>query len=293
MSFAEEFLFPLPHLDEQRVIADKLDSVFDRIDEAREAQEQAEEIGDGLLFSVFLDMVEDADTESVQTGDVIEESQYGISEAMNEEGLGYPILRMGNYDSKGNMDYSKLKHVELSDDEFEKYRLEEGDILFNRTNSKELVGKTAIHDGELDDAVFASYLIRVYLDRDKILPEYFVNYLNSPYGQAELDKKAKQSVSQANINSTQLREMDFELPPLSKQREIVERLESAEDRIDEIREASERMSEILDELPKSVLDKAFRGELVDYEADERQEAKEEQRSKPTPDGNGTATLDDF
>jgi hypothetical protein len=71
-------------------------------------------------------MVDESDTEPLQTGDVIEASQYGISEAMNEEGRGYPILRMGNYDSKGRMDYSELKHIEVSDDELDKYKLEKG-----------------------------------------------------------------------------------------------------------------------------------------------------------------------
>lgn len=283
---------PVPPITEQRAISAKIDSLFERVDEARAAQEQAEKLEDKALFSIFLDMVEEAETQSIQTGDVIDESQYGISEAMNEEGRGYPILRMGNYDSKGNMDYSEVKHVELSDDEFQKYRLVEGDILFNRTNSKELVGKTAIYDGELEDAVFASYLIRVYVDENKVLPEYFVNYLNSPRGQAELDKKAKQAVSQANINSTELRELDFELPTLAKQHEIVERLTSMEDRLDEIRSASDRMSAVLNALPKSILDKAFRGELIDYKGVEDKHEK----SKPEPklsDGSGQVTLEDF
>lgn len=259
-----EIELPLPPIDEQHAIAEKLDSLLVKIQETQEAQEEVDEISDKLLFSLFLDMVDEVESKDVQTREVITESQYGISEAMNEEGKGYPILRMGNYDSKGRMDYTELKHVEISNSEFEKYRLKEGDVLFNRTNSKELVGKTAIYDGQLDNAVFASYLIRVYLDDEKVLPEYFVNYLNSPRGRSEIDKKSKQAVSQANINSTELREMDFELPSLSQQQEIIENLNVVKKNIEEIRTASQRKEEVLEKLPKALLKKAFRGDLVEY-----------------------------
>lgn len=263
-----EFKVPLPPHSEQRVIVEKLDELLGRINETAELHSRAEKISDELSHSIFLSLVEEVDYREVQTGDVIESSQYGISQAMNEECEGYPILRMGNYDEKGEMDYSELKHVTLSDDEFEKYRLEKGDILFNRTNSKELVGKTAIFDGKLDEAVFASYLIRVFIDEDEILPEYFVRYLNSPYGRAEIDKKSKQAVSQANINSTELRNMRIPLPSLEEQKRIVEQVEGSEDRIEIIESSLTHRNSIVEELRKSLLATAFKGELSredDYE----------------------------
>jgi len=268
MSFADDFYIPIPPLNEQRAIVEKIDFLFVKINESREAQRKSKEIGGNLLFSLFLELVDNADTEETKTGEVIRDSQYGISQAMNSEEFGYPILRMGNYDSKGNMDYFDLKHIELSDKEFEKYKLEEGDVLFNRTNSKELVGKTAIFGGELNNAVFASYLIRVYLDETKVLPEYFINYLNSSRGRAEIDKLSKQAVSQANINSTELREMRFELPSLKEQQRIINRLQSMREQVQEISGALERGEKLLADLPKSIFDMAFRGQLVDFDTGE-------------------------
>jgi type I restriction enzyme S subunit len=96
------------------------------------------------------------------------------------------------------------------------------------------------------------------------LPEYFVTYLNSPRGRAEIDTKSKQSVSQANINSTELRELDFELPSMPRQREIVERAHSVRKRIEDMLSATERSDEIMTELPQSVLNDAFQGELINY-----------------------------
>ncbi|WP_197092905.1 restriction endonuclease subunit S [Haloferax gibbonsii] len=254
---------PVPPKEEQEVIVNQLNRLFKKVDETKTARNRVEEIESELVYSVFLNSIEEVDTQLVPLESVIKDSQYGISQAMNENGEGYPILRMGNYDETGEMDYSELKHVPLPDDEFSKYHLAEGDVLFNRTNSKELVGKCAIFDGELDDAVFASYLIRVHLDEAKLLPEFFVNYMNSPRGRIEIDKKAKQAVSQANINSQELREMEIPLPNIGQQKRILDEIRSIEEKAEEIAMASERTTEILSELPSSILKQAFTGELTE------------------------------
>ena len=259
--FREDIEVPLPPRTEQEEIVKRLDQVFEEYTEIDREYRREQEIESQLHFSVFLSFIEDVPTEEVSTGHVIEESQYGISEAMNEESKGYPILRMGNYDERGVMDYSKVKHVELSDSEFAKYKLEKGDILFNRTNSKELVGKTAIYDGALEDAVFASYLIRVFIDEDKILPEYFVNYLNSPLGRAEMDKKSKQAVSQANINTSELNNMRLLLPSLEDQKEILRKFRQAQESLISIEKESKEVERVIENLPKSILKDTFRGEL--------------------------------
>jgi type I restriction enzyme S subunit len=257
---------PVPPLEEQKVIVDKLDNIFESIGEIQDAQEQVEEIYQDIAFSFFTSRVRDAETDTVETEELIKSTQYGSSNATNSEGDGYPSLRMGNYNLRGEMDYSKIKYQDLDDDEFEKYRLEKGDVLFNRTNSKDLVGKMCIYDGGLEDAVFASYLIRVELNEDRVLPEYFVTYMNSHLGEVERQGKLKQAVSQANINATELREMEMAIPSLERQKEIVKSLNYMRSKVDDIKTEVDKKSKLIEDMPNSILAEAFKGNLVDFGA---------------------------
>lgn len=259
------FKIPIPPMEEQKVIVKKLDKIFKNIEAIQKAQGQAEKIYRDIAFSFFTSRVRDAETDTLETRELIESTQYGSSNATNSEGDGYPSLRMGNYNLRGEMDYSKIKFQDMEDEEFEKYQLEEGDVLFNRTNSKDLVGKMCIYDGGLDNAVFASYLIRVELNEDKVLPEYFVTYMNSHLGEIERQGKLKQAVSQANINATELREMEMAVPSLEKQEEIVESLDYMRSKVDEIETEVNRKRELIENIPNSVLAEAFKGNLVDFE----------------------------
>ncbi len=112
--------------------------------------------------------------------------QYGISERANIDGAGVPMIRMNNLQPRG-WDLSDLKHIEIDDAALTRHRLERGDILFNRTNSKELVGKCEVFN-EPGDWVFASYLIRVRLDRSRALPEFVSAFLNTDAGRMQIDQ---------------------------------------------------------------------------------------------------------
>jgi type I restriction enzyme S subunit len=284
---------PVPPLEEQKSIIKKLDNIFTNIEEIREAQGQAEEIYQDLAFSFFTSRVKGAETDDLDTGDLIESSQYGSSNATNSEGDGYPSLRMGNYNLRGEMDYSKIKYQEFEDDEeFEKYKLEKGDVLFNRTNSKDLVGKMCVYDGGLDDAVFASYLIRVNLNEDKVLPEYFVTYMNSHLGEIERQGKLKQAVSQANINATELREMKMVVPSLERQQEIVESLNYMRSKIDDIKSDVERKGQLVDTISDSVLAEAFKGNLIDFAAEDNFETDKSGSSGESNNSDSNGDIED-
>jgi type I restriction enzyme S subunit len=149
---------------------------------------------------------------------VITGTQYGTSSRAEMDGR-YPMLRMNNL-VDGQVDVTDLKYIDLDDAELEKFRVHRGDVLFNRTNSFELVGKTSIFD--LDgEFVFASYLVRVVADPSKCLPEYLNHYLNWQAAQRRLKQLATRGVSQSNINATKLRGFEIGLPPLAEQGEIV------------------------------------------------------------------------
>jgi type I restriction enzyme S subunit len=158
--------------------------------------------------------------------------QYGLSIAASTEGT-YPILRMMNL-VDGYVVENDLKYIELDDDELEKYRLREGDILFNRTNSLDLVGKVGIY--QLSGThVFASYLLRLDVDREMAIPAFINYYLNLSTVQAELRTMATPGVSQANINPTSLQSIYVPIPDLDEQQHIVKALTTADEQIESLR----------------------------------------------------------
>ena len=131
----------------------------------------------------------------------------------------YPILRMTNQ-VDGQIVGRNLQFVEISDGEFEKFQVERGDILFNRTNSLDLVGRTAIFDIE-GQFVFASYLIRLRTDEKKLNPFFLNCYFNTDEIQARLKTIATRAVSQSNISATRLKGFPVPKPSLYEQEEIV------------------------------------------------------------------------
>ena len=165
---------------------------------------------------------------------------------------------MGNI-QKGEIDWNDLVYTSDSK-EIEKYKLEKNDVLFNRTNSPELVGKTAIYRGERA-AIYAGYLIKI--ENYKILNSEYLNYaLNSTFAKEwKLDVKTD-GVSQSNINAQKLAKFEVPLPPLEEQAEIVRRVKLAFEKLDKIESRYQKAKEYSDKLTQSILNKAFRGELV-------------------------------
>lgn len=141
-------------------------------------------------------------------------SEYGLSKEMNENGVGVPIYRMNEMH---NMlcDANPSKYVDIERKQIEKYRLRDGDVLFNRTNSDQFVGRTGIfYSNDLNSRVFASYLVRFVPDKGKLLSEYLTAFLSSKYGQQEIRRRARPSINQTNVNPEEVKEI--EIPLLSK-----------------------------------------------------------------------------
>ena len=180
--------------------------------------------------------------------------QYGLNQASSEKGK-IPMLRMNNI-VKGKMTNAPLVYVELNDSLLQQYKLEKGDILFNRTNSLDLVGKVGVF--ELDgDYVFASYLIKVKVSKDN--NPCFVNYaLNSYPIQCSLRSKATPAVSQANINSKSLRNTSIIIPTNKKEQdEIVSRINNVEN---EIINKQNKIA-VLERLKKSLMQNLLTGRV--------------------------------
>lgn len=187
-------------------------------------------------------------------GDVALNTQYGLSVRGQPSGT-YPILRM-NCQEDGAVHYRNLQFVELDPETFETFRLNPGDLLFNRTNSIELVGRMAIVEDDRP-AVFASYLVRLSVDDRRCLPRFLNYFMNWPATQNEIKKLASRAVGQANINASKLRTIRFPLPTLDEQQEIVAVLDSIDRKIDLHR----RKRGVLDDLFNALLHKLMTGEI--------------------------------
>jgi type I restriction enzyme, S subunit len=152
---------------------------------------------------------------SARIGDYLESTQYGVSEAMGESGT-HAALRMNSISATGWLDLSDLKYIDLAERDAAATQLRDGDVLFNRTNSRDLVGKCAIWRDVPGRFSFASYLVRLRL-KPGLLPEFLWATLNSAYGKYRLLNAAKQAVSMANVSPTDLARIRIPLPPLDEQ----------------------------------------------------------------------------
>ncbi len=237
--FLSESLIPIPPVDEQRKLVELLARAENIVRMRREAEQKAKEI----IPALFLDMFGDPGTnpkgwEVRHVGDVIRSAEYGTSTKASDDGSGLPVIRMGNVEVTGRLSLTELKYVVLPEAEQLKYALETGDILFNRTNSKELVGKTGIWRPS-EPAVAASYFIRVRVNEDTILPDYFWAFMNTRHMKSVLYSTARGAIGQSNINAQELRALAIPCPPTSLQQTFARRTAEALDLEQQQRRASE------------------------------------------------------
>ena len=150
-------------------------------------------------------------------GRILKKCEYGISISMNVEGNGYPIFRMNEIENC--FAQRPEKHAAIPKFIFEQYRLNENDILFNRTNSFEFVGRTGIVIDQTD-CTFASYLIRLVPDPDIILPEFLTVYLNTKFGVGQIKRRAMRSINQANVSGAEVKRILIPIIDLGEQQKV-------------------------------------------------------------------------
>ncbi|MGE5354702.1 MAG: restriction endonuclease subunit S [Deltaproteobacteria bacterium] len=183
----------------------------------------------------------------------IKEIQYGTSSKANTILKGLPILRMNNI-VNSEIDYSDMKHIVLSKKDEQSLILDYNDLLFNRTNSKELVGKTAVYKKQNEKYTFASYLIRVKLDTQRINVD-FVNFLfNSKIGRFQIDMTSRQITGQANVNSEEMKSFIFPIPDIEIQNRISEKILKIRAIINKLTQSSESFRlKAINDFEKSVV----------------------------------------
>ncbi len=253
--YIEDLEIPLPSLKIQQKIA----AFLDKADELRQYNKQLIEKYDALTQSLFLDMFGDPvrnekKFELITIRDLCDEVKYGTSEKASEIGK-YQYLRMNNISFKGYMDFKDLKYVNVSEKELPKYIVKKGDILFNRTNSKELVGKTGIITND-DIYVIAGYLIRIRTN-ELANPYYIWAHLNSKWSKLTLNNMCKNIVGMANINAQELQDILILKAPINLQNQFAERVKIIEAQKQQALETLAKSEALF----QGLLQQAFNGKL--------------------------------
>jgi len=250
-----EVTVPLPPLPEQRRIAAILDKADALRTKRREALAQLNRLAQSIFVEMFGDPATNAKGWPVSTlGDLLESATYGTSEKSGASGQ-FPVLRMNNITRTGEMDLSDLKYMDLDAAECARYLVRAGDILFNRTNSAELVGKTAIFR-QPEPMAYAGYLIRLRANADND-PEYLAGFMNTPYAKRVLRGMCKSIIGMANINATEVQGIRVARPPLALQTRFRERIGS----LNHVKASHRTSLAEQDRLFTSLQHRAFRGEL--------------------------------
>ena len=203
----------------QAEIVKRLDSVKAILSFREQELNALDELIKARFVEMFGDPIENPKNWEITTvGDIVTEVRYGTSKPAVEGGQ-YPYLRMNNLTADGHLDLRDLKYIDIPDEEIEKCVVRTGDVLFNRTNSIDLVGKTAVFDLS-EEMVIAGYIIRVRL-KENMLPEVFSEYMNLKALKKILRSMAKGAVNQANINAQELQSIKIYLPDIELQKRFV------------------------------------------------------------------------
>lgn len=270
--------FPLPPLSEQQRIVERIEELFAKLDEAKE---RLQEVADSfavrkaaILHKAFTgeltkqwrceNGVSDESWEEKTIGEICSSLKYGTSKKSSDDGE-VVVLRMGNLQN-GEIDWSNLAYTSDEED-IKKYLLKSGDVLFNRTNSPELVGKTSIYRGEMP-AIYAGYLIKLDYEKNIVVGDYLNYYLNSSKAKEYYMQVKTDGVSQSNINAKKIGEFEISLPTITEQHEIVRLIDDLLARERAAQQATEQALASIDLMKKSILARAFRGELGTNKASE-------------------------
>ena len=209
-----------PPLDEQYRVVDTLDHISGLIHIYQQQLTKLDELIKARfveMFGTYPDNPFGWNTGKIQ--DVVSNVRYGSSRPAVEGGK-YPYLRMNNITYAGELDLTDTKRIDVPDSELDKCTVQRGDVLFNRTNSKELVGKTCVYNRD-DMMVLAGFVIRVRVN-ERILPEFLVAFLNTAFSKQMLLGMCKTAIGQANINAKEMQNIGLYIPPIALQEQFVD-----------------------------------------------------------------------
>ncbi len=250
-----ELRVPLLPLLEQRRIA----GILDRADRLRRMRRYAGQMSEAFLQAVFVRMFGDATQFDLVKFEelLLEDPKNGLYLPSENYGQGTPIIRIDAFYNGILGDPGYFKRVKASEKDIEEFSVENGDILINRVNSMEYLGKCALVKGLAERTLFESNMIRIRVDKRMVLPIYLTSYLSSIKARAQVLANAKKAVNQASINQADVKSLTIPLPPLALQQQFARVVQQFERLRAQQREA-ERQAE---QLFQALLQRAFGGEL--------------------------------
>ena len=272
-----KFPIPLPPtLAEQQRIVNRIEIMFAKLDQA---QEKAQSVLDSfeprkaaILHKAFTSELtanwrkengvsDDSWEEKLFQELIIGTPQNGMYKSKEYYGNGTKILRIDCFYDGSIVSWDLLKRLQISDEELKTYHLDLNDVVINRVNSMPYLGKSALIRKLPEKCVFESNMMRIKLQLNLLHPEYIIISLNSTQGLLELRKNAKQAVNQASINQQDVKNVIVPVPTLPKQQEIVRILDTVLEKESRAKEAAQSVLDQIALLKKSILARAFRGEL--------------------------------
>lgn len=252
----EELKLPKFTLENQMKIVEVIKLSQELIDKRKAQIEALDELVKSQFIEMFGDPVSNPKGwEKGKISDIVIKTQYGTSNKADDENGEFKILRMGNITYAGEFDFSSMKYIDLDEKEQEKYLVYKGEVLFNRTNSKELVGKTAVYK-EDEPMAYAGYLVKA-IPNERATGEFIAAYMNTKYIKAKLLNMAKNIVGMANINAEEFKKIDIYIPPIELQNDYINFV----NQVDKLKFEMEKSLKELEDNFNSLMQKAFNGQL--------------------------------
>lgn len=239
----EKYEFELPDIDKQRELVELLWSFVDTKNSYKALLHKTDE----LVKSQFIEMfgLPESNVHGFEigtVGDVVKDVHYGTAKKASEDGK-YIYIRMNNITYEGELDLSDIKHIDVPDKELAGCIVQQGDVLFNRTNSKDLVGKTCYFSGN-EPMIIAGYIIRLRMN-GKVIPEYLSTFLNLDRSKKLLYSMAKGAVGQANINAQEVQSIQIVIPPDDIQKDFLQLLKQSDKSKFELKQAIEDVNNMM------------------------------------------------
>ena len=250
-SIVENIEIPLPEVNQQKEIAEKFKKLERLISLRKQQLAKLDELVKARFVEMFGTFPANPFRWSIgKIQDVVSDVRYGSSRPAVEGGK-YPYLRMNNITYSGELDLRDTKRIDIPDSELDKCTVRRGDVLFNRTNSKELVGKTCVYNRD-ELMVLAGFVIRVRVN-ERIRPEVLSAFLNMDFSKRMLIGMCKTAIGQANINAKELQNIDLYIPPIELQDQFV----TLKNKIDQQKQTVQQSLEKLELMKKALMQEYF------------------------------------
>jgi len=253
---------PIPPLEIQKKVVEKLEELLGKINEAKLLRTESQKDTDDLLSSELHKIFRKGKKkgwEKKKLEEIIDEIKSGFAcGKQNEVENGIIHLRTHNIDTEGNLNFNKTIQIPKDLVNEKAFGLKVGDVLFNNTNSTELVGKTALVKKYFLYA-FSNHITRIKVNKNVVYPEWITYVFNTFWRDKFFESICSRWVGQSGINQTTLKKIKILIPPISEQKKIIEKLNLFTNRVDRIKKYQSETKEEFLKLEKAILAKAFSG----------------------------------